>query len=171
MEHLYYDGIALTWNGKDVFKATSGMSGFQKPDLQCVSERGPVPEEKYYIPLIEGDYAEDDGNGICQLKPSWQIQRIPRGSRAGGCEPYWANWGENRVRFEPYDATTKNKCSPLRSGFYLHDSKKGFSHGCIEVERRFFAVLRLYIKKAKQRRLLMEIKYKVGVQTNGGTDK
>ncbi len=91
MEDLYYDGTKLTWKGQGSFKATSGMAGFQMPKHQCIPERGPVPEGKYYVPLIAGDFAEDDGNGICQLKPSWQIQHIPRGVKAGTCEPYWAN--------------------------------------------------------------------------------
>ena len=133
MDTLHYDGTTLTWNTKGSYKATSGMNGYQKPEFQCVKDRGPVPEGNYYVPLIEGKDAKDDGGGICQLSPSWQIQKITRGTKAGICEPYWANWGYNRVRFEPSDKLTKSKCDPKRSGFYLHDSTKGFSHGCIEI--------------------------------------
>lgn len=88
MTTLVYDGTKLTWIGKGVFKATSGMEGFQLPKDQCLPERGPVPEGNYYIPLIEGTYAVDDGSGICQLKPSWRLEKIPRGKEAGECEPY-----------------------------------------------------------------------------------
>ena len=171
MEKLFFDGTTLTWKGKGIFKATSGMTHFQMPKNQCIPDRGPVPEGNYYIPLIKGDYAKDDGNGICQLKPSWQIEKIPRGSKAGACEPFWANWGNNRVRFEPSDVGTKNKCKPSRSGFYLHDSTKGFSHGCIEVEESFFNSLRGYIKSNRNKKLLLNIKYTPGIQTNGGTFK
>lgn len=169
MEMLLFNGVSLLWYGKSTFKASSGMPGYQYPRHQCLVEKGPVPEGRYYIPLIEGGDAQDDGNGICQLKPSWQIQTIPRGKKAGSCEPYWANWGHNRVRFEPSDKTTKAACSPARSGFYLHDSSKGYSHGCIEVETRFFSLLRPFVKKNKDRKLFLTIKYTAGLKTYGGT--
>ncbi|MBI3187643.1 MAG: DUF2778 domain-containing protein [Gammaproteobacteria bacterium] len=171
MDDLKFDGKILTWSGRGSYRATTGMIGFQKPEFQCVRERGPVPEGNYYIPLIAGDMAKDDGEGICQLAPSWQIQQIPRGDKAGGCEPYWANWGFNRVRFEPADKLTKHKCDPKRSGFYLHDSTKGFSHGCIEVEQKFFNDLRNYLKITKNKKLSLSIKYTPGMDTNGGTKK
>ena len=91
MDDLKFDGKTLTWNGKGSYRAATGMIGFQKPEFQCVRERGSVPEGNYYVPLIEGDMAKDDGGGICQLMPSWQIQQIPRGDNAGDCEPNWAN--------------------------------------------------------------------------------
>ena len=169
MADLFYDGTKVTWKSKGEFKATSGMVGYQMPKDQCLQERGPVPEGNYYVPLIAGTFAEDYGKGQCQLKPSWQIQRIPRGDKAGRCDPYWANWGNNRVRFEPNDESTKNKCDPSRSGFYLHDSTKGFSHGCIEVEQRFFDILWAYVKVHGGEKLLLMIQYAPGLKTNGGT--
>lgn len=107
MESLAYTGTELKWHGRGTFKAASGMKGYQYPEDQCVPDKGPVPEGKYYIPLILGALAEDDGSGFCVLKPSWQVQEIPRGESAGECDPYWDNWGYNRVRFEPYDEVTK----------------------------------------------------------------
>ncbi len=169
MNDIVYDGQLLTWNGHGVYKATSGMKGSQHPSKQCVKETGPVPEGTYYIPLIDGGYAKDNGAGVCQLEPSWQIQRIPRGPKAGACEPYWANWGKNRVRFEPNDIKTKNACSPHRNGFYLHDSVKGFSHGCIEVEVNFFTELRMHLKTKTNNKLILKIEYTKGRVTNGGT--
>lgn len=166
---MIYDGVKLTWNSVGSFKATSGMPGHQIPSDQCLPDRGPVPEGNYYIPLIDGSQAADDGTGVCQLAPSWQIQTIPRGSSAGACEPYWANWGYHRVRFEPADTATKNTCLPIkRGGFYLHDSTKGFSHGCIEVEGIFFAQLRAFVNAKKQSRLYLKIKYS-GASTYGNT--
>jgi len=166
---LTYDGAKLSWHGKGVYKASSGMPGYQKSTEQCLPNKGPVPEGSYYIPLIEGAAATDDGTGTCNLSPSWQIQTIPRGSAAGVCEPYWANWGNNRVRFEPADDVTKRSCLPIkRGGFYLHDSTKGYSHGCIEVEGAFFTQLRAYIKINKEKRLKLQIKYSGG-STYGGT--
>ncbi len=171
MSDLYYNGQTLQWKNIGSFKATSGMPGYQHPSNHCMKDRGPVPEGQYYIPLFEGGYAKDDGGGICQLKPSWQLQKIPRGIHAGECEPYWANWGYNRVRFEPSDLATKNICRPHRGGFYLHDSEKGYSHGCIEVETDFFTVLRRHIRTSGTKKLLLSVNYIKGEQTNGGTAK
>lgn len=166
---LTYDGKKLTWYGRGTFKASSGMLGYQLSKEQCLPDKGPVPEGNYYIPLIAGGPATDDGTGRCNLSPSWQIQTIPRGTIAGACEPYWANWGNNRVRFEPADIATKNACLPIkRGGFYLHDSTKGYSHGCIEIDGLFFAQLRSFIKTNKKSRLNLKIKY-IGRSTYGGT--
>ena len=114
--------------------------------------------------------AIDDGTGHCTLKPSWGIQKIPRGSVAGNCEPYWANWGKNRARMEPADIPTQSKCSPImRGGFYLHDSTKGYSHGCIEVETGIFPFMHLYHKTTKKNSLIIKVSYIQGKSTNGGT--
>jgi hypothetical protein len=166
---MLFNGQEIHWFGNGIYKATSGMPGYQKPAFQCEKDRGPVPEGAYYIPLIEGNNAKDDGTGVCRLKPSWQIERIPRGASAGACEPYWANWGHNRVRFEPADAATRHKCLISRGGFYLHDSTKGYSHGCIEVQGSFFSSLRMHLKRTTKRRLTLKIQYIAGRATYGGT--
>jgi hypothetical protein len=56
----------------------------------------------------------------------------------------------HRIRFEPADEKTKRRCSHRRSGFYLHDSTKGYSHGCIEVQGSFFGALRSVIREKKR---------------------
>lgn len=169
MEDLVFNGNQLQWHGKGAFKASSGMQGAQQPSLQCLPEKGPVPEGTYYLSLMLGGAAEDDGSGVCQLKPSWQIQTIPRGAAAGSCDPYWANWGSNRVRFEPADNATRTKCKPSRSGFYLHDSTKGYSHGCIEVQEAFFVLLRAHAGSTNKKRLTLRVTYKGVSSTYGGT--
>ena len=60
---------------------------------------------------------------------------------------------------------TVNACRPRRGGFYIHDSTKGYSHGCIEVEGSFFSTLRA----TTSRRLTIEVKYIANRPTNGGT--
>ena len=169
MEDLVFNGKEVRWHGQGTFKATSGMHNYQYPQYQCRPDEGPIPAGNYYIPLILGDLAEDDGTGRCNLKPSWQLQEIPRGEAAGDCEPYWANWGYNRVRFEAANQVTKTKCNPGRGGFYLHDSTKGYSHGCIEVEGRFFNALREFLKTSKLKRLNLKVIYNSNERTNGGT--
>lgn len=71
---------------------------------------------------------------------------------------------------EPADNATQKHCAPItRGGFYLHDSVKGFSHGCIEVETKIFAKLREYHSSSKKKSIILKVKYVVGRATNGGT--
>ena len=71
---------------------------------------------------------------------------------------------------EPADNMTKARCHPIaRSGFYLHDSTKGFSHGCIEVETKLFPLLRAFHKKTNKTSIVLKVAYVKGRETNGGT--
>lgn len=171
MHHqMEYDGQVLSWGTRGEFKATSGLPGSQQPDKQCIPDSGPIPEGFYKIFIGNHGLAEDDGRGLCALKPSWGIQSISSGEMAGECAPYWANWGKNRARMEPADLETKSKCSPImRGGFYLHDSTKGYSHGCIEVETRIFPLLRTFNKATNKNTIIVKIEYIEGIETNGGT--
>lgn len=175
---MVYDGQRLTWTGHGVFNASSGLTGFQKPREQCLPDKGPIPEGTYHLLLVEDTkLARDDGTGRCNLAPSAKIQRIPRGAYAEDCEPMWANWGVSRVRLHANDETTAKKCSIRRDGFYLHDSIKGYSHGCIEVETTFFDEIRSFIAGIKARRLpkkdrlVLQVRYVAERETNGGTRK
>ncbi|MEJ2590099.1 MAG: DUF2778 domain-containing protein [Candidatus Thiodiazotropha sp.] len=167
---LTYDGKKINWRGNGSFNATSGLPGHQTAADACVPNSGPIPEGLYYLYLQDKGDARDDNTGQCALKPAWGIQTIPRGTRAGACEPYWANWGNNRARLEPANTTTKNRCAPIsRGGFYIHDSTKGYSHGCIEVETRIFPLLRRYRNSTHKQRLLLSVTYPSGGSTYGGT--
>jgi hypothetical protein len=71
---------------------------------------------------------------------------------------------------EPADNETKKSCSPVtRGGFYLHDSTKGYSHGCIEVDTKIFKYLRDYHSSTKKQYVIFKVKYLPGRATNGGT--
>jgi hypothetical protein len=109
--------------------------------------------------------AQLDPTYECKLKPASGIQYIPRG---GSCEPTFANWGNNRVPFVAADERTKQACPQHRAGFYLHDSTKGYSHGCIEIEVAFFNRLYLYRLVATTRRLALRVAY-AHPTTYGGT--
>ncbi len=168
LAHMDFDGQRLHWNGVR-FKATTGFKGFQHPAQQCTPEYGPIPEGFYKLYPADKGTAKDDGTDRCSLAPAWGIQQIPRGADAGKCEPFWMNWGRNRVRMEPADLMTKKACNPVRGGFYLHDSIKGYSHGCIEVEGTFFHSLRHYTGATRQNHLVLRVKYVPDRVTNGGT--
>lgn len=166
---MEFDGQKLTWNGSGSFKATTGLPGFQMPENQCIKDSGPIPEGMYKVLVTDRGAAKDDGAGRCNLSPGWGVQTIPRGAAAGSCEAYWANWGQNRARMEPADTQTRIACNPVRSGFYLHDSTKGFSHGCIEVEHRFFPILRSKAKSSSRSYFILKVNYVPARVTNGGT--
>ena len=168
---MEYDGQTLRWADVGMFKATSGLPDGQKPDMQCATDLGPIPNGFYYMVLKESATgARDDGTGICKLGPGTYLERIPRGAAAGECETFWVNWGTNRIRLTPAGKISSTRSCSYRDGFYLHDSTKGFSHGCIEVEARFFDVLRNVIRtKGHKERLFLRVNYVEGRSTYGGT--
>jgi len=170
MIEMEYDGKQVKWHGRGTFRASSGLPGSQNSSQQCVPDSGPIPEGQYKVYLSDHGQAKDDGRGLCSIKPSWGIQSIPRGAAAGQCDTFWANWGRNRARMEPADTATKIKCAPItRGGFYLHDSTKGYSHGCIEIETQVFPLLRKYHTDTSKSTLLMRVKYANNTSTYGGT--
>jgi hypothetical protein len=179
-DYLEYDGQTLRWmpNGPS-YPATSGLPEHQRPADQCLPDAGPIPKGTYYLQLhVESHkYATDDGTSRCNLTVGEGIQYIPRGgdpanapkgALAGKCEPYWANWGWRRVRLEAADTVTARACMPRRGGFYIHDSSKGYSHGCIEVDSSFFTKLMNFASHTRQRRMLLKVSYKTST-TYGGT--
>jgi hypothetical protein len=176
MTDLFYDGQTLTWRGYGAYKATSGMAGLQEPRYQCISDGGPIPEGNYRLPLaVDKSDAQDDGTNSCTLRPASMMQHIPRGPNAGACERYWANWGFHRIRLEAADAHTRTRYGGRRSGFYIHDSTKGYSHGCIEVEGSFFSMFTMFLvaqpRGIQKRALSLSVRYQSGATTNGGTKR
>ena len=167
---MIYDGKKIEWPGRGLFRASSGLPGLQVASEMCNPQGGPLPEGIYRIFIAERGDAVEEGTELCKLRPGWGIQTIPQGTSAGSCQQEWANWGVNRARMEPYDSKTAQRCNPIfRGGFYLHDSMKGFSHGCIEVDRIIFSKLREQWKLTKKPFLLIEIKYEKNGITYGNT--
>jgi hypothetical protein len=171
-EYLEYDGTQLHWrNPRDgsraaSYRASSGLPGHQVPREHCVKDMGPVPDGTYRVFLSRDTKpAEFESDSSCTLKPGRGLQYIPRG---GACEPYTSNWGNNRARSEAADERTKHACAPERDGFYLHDSTKGYSHGCIEVDPAFFNRFYFYRLVATTRHVTLKVKY-TQPTTNGGT--
>ena len=167
---MRYDGKMIDWPGRGLFRASSGLPGYQKSSETCNADAGPIPEGTYKIFIADKGVAVEDGIGLCTLKPAWGIQKMPQGTDAGSCAVDFAAWGVNRARMEPADSKTLHKCTPVyRGGFYLHDSMKGFSHGCIEVDRTIFSKLRSEWKQTKKPFLLVEIRYGEDGVTYGHT--
>lgn len=173
---LLYDGPRLQWPGHGIFRASSGARSSQWADRQCDPEAGPIPEGSYFLWLRE-DPSQPEPTSTCNLPPTWGLQAIPRGTAAGSCEPFWSAWGTNRIRLVPLDQKTRVACQEPREGFYIHDSTKGFTHGCIEVEPKFFDLLRQSVARAAtahahaSKKLLLLVKYLPGQSTYGSTFK
>jgi|SRR5271166_650161 len=160
---------------------------------QHTPDAGPVPAGWYWFPLIfssdanisgsdsHGGYALDKRQGIEAIPNTLQFPGHHRGEPSS-ITPSFNAWGDNRVRL---NKISLDDPTIQRDGFYLHDSRKGYSHGCIEVGvgndgSKFFNALRVYVKqqealkKAKKphkERLILRVKYPKDASTYGGTDK
>jgi hypothetical protein len=155
---------------------------------QNLYDHGPVPEGVYEVaaqlqPGGVEDYAGwsiPNAGTTCVLLPSHYIEKIPRGDTgawpsggptkdtAGSCEKFWANWGYNRVALNPLG----RRGTFSRGGFFLHDSSKGFTHGCIETETRFFTWLIDLVKAEPKIMVYLQVIYPDGAltRTYGGTN-
>jgi RHS repeat-associated protein len=171
LDWIGYDGQTLTvYSGNygdrsGVLKkcrATSGYSDRQAPQYQSL-EAGPVPEGLYRVnlaldPSRFASLAADGSN----LYSAFGVQRIKDRYRLpDGQWGYPEGWGTWRARLE------KVRVGSKRDNFYLHDSTKGYTHGCIET------CSDLYDRFAKYHQqgigsILVNVSYTTQ-STNGGT--
>lgn len=154
-EWLEYQGQKLNWyNGaygsKSLltasYKATSGLfvdaaHDYRNSRYERLKDKGPLPEGKYWIALLPNPKRiakADKNSGEILANKDGGIERIPDiFVRADGSTIIYPGWGKTRARLFADKATNTFG----RSNFYLHDSHKGYSHGCIEVEHAFFEKL------------------------------
>jgi len=138
---------------------------FQKSALQGIRNFGPTVEGEYEINLMpEAKDAEKEGR---LLKRNYNngIELIRDGSSFNEEKEreIWDqlryDWGYKRIRLAPKNVKqptargfivntkdSKDKRVRQLDSFYFHDSTKGFTSGCIEVENRFFTALERYRK-------------------------
>ncbi len=172
---LDYRGTYLAWLrnlpqglGQDplIFHATSGLVGHQIAREMNHKDHGPVPEGTYRLrarldPKQDSVAAANrvDARRTAEsiTNPNEGVQFLP----VGGTGPVYTNWGTLRVRLTPVSGDMFG-----RSGFYLHNSHKGFSHGCIEVGTTptrvdFFTTLLRFATATTPRpvQLTMRVKY------------
>lgn len=192
MVSLKYTGTHVYWieggRVKKSYDATSGMDqtkikgkvvrwNYQQPKFQCAVDKGPIPEGTYAMRLrFDKDLvATVKDPATCRLTPGRAIQQIPEAdpkTGTGECGPYWRNWGSNRVRIDAYDVKARTACGGRRGGFYLHDSSKGFTHGCVEISHQFFVDLYNYVNRTpKQKTVLVDVDYSGTRSTRGATMK
>jgi hypothetical protein len=176
-DEIFYNGVVLEWSGHGTWKATSGVGDYQKPEHQAKKDNGPIPEGLFDVPLILGGAAVPLGhlNFTVKYKPSLTIQEMPTDFYVPGNDRPFSQdraWGCHRVGLKIVQLDDAEKCGH-RSGFYIHDSHKGYSAGCIETEKEFFEQL---IPFANQQRrsggvsaLKLRVNYAGQTTTNGGT--
>ena len=108
--------------------ATSGYPGHFSPDDQGF-QLGPVPSGVYSINLtLDPSRVASANRDTGDLYSGHGIQRIPDQTvRNDGVTTTYPGWGTWRMRLDPRQGDTYG-----RDNFYLHNSHKGFTHGCIE---------------------------------------
>lgn len=138
MDWLLYTGSKVIYFGGDpgdkttqikMYKASSGHKGFQNSKYQNKSNDGPIPVGKYSVNLTLNPERRNEFNEDMTTKLGLGIQVIDW-EKAFSERVALHGWGQWRARLTPLKGTdTKG-----RHSFYLHDSYKGESSGCIEVE-------------------------------------
>jgi RHS repeat-associated protein len=126
---------------KRVCKATSGLyyldkkgnvKDYQNKSYQNIKDHGPVPEGLYSVNLSPDPSRTarpDTHNGKLLRTPVGGIEKIPSSFKASdGKTYYYPGWGTWRARLDPKKVPNLYK----RSSFYLHNSHKGYTHGCVE---------------------------------------
>jgi len=178
---MYYTGQKLSWDGRE-YNATSGNFyihadpkskksetwDYRSAANQGIRDFGPIPEGLYWLSLkITGD-AKIARDG--QVLAGDGIQSIPGGEHS--------EWGANRVHLHAH-WLEQSKIWKLRdpNSFYIHDSHKGYTHGCVEVDNSFFSRLRSFAaaeakKPGGKTKLWVRVDYKDGgTSTLGKTKK
>jgi hypothetical protein len=169
-EDMTYNGTKVDWLGVGSYNATSGLPDHQVASDQTKKDEGPIPEGLYAIPLKVAGNAKYDRSG--NLIGGWNgIEAMPD-SQLNGETVWWPEWGRNRVRLTKL--YVKDAKARGRDGFFLHDSTKGYTHGCIEVDTHFFDRLRLQAaaatKPGAKKTLILKVAYPAtDASTNGGT--
>ena len=183
---MTYNGTQLVWDGVGSWNASSGLPDYQNSLNQDLSDKGPIPEGTYRVPLKLGksatvtSYKRDRGGNVTTavLDTRSEIESLQcvRSPLDRSSVLLFNQWGSNRVRITKIKI--KRAKAAHRDGFYLHDSTKGFSHGCIELDTAFFKALRDYAtaKSKKEGHVTLIVDYgpdamRKGISTYGNTKK
>ena len=190
---MIFDGQQVHWLGVGDFKATSGFKGLQKASDQVLQANGkhpdragPIPEGTYWFAWKIAGHAHfnkhddmdvDQGVESVSDRVTFADGRYIDFFDDTAHHKVWnmTEWGRNRVRLNVIHID--NPHARNRSGFYLHDSTKGYTHGCVEVDTSFFTQLRAFaIAHSKKgvhgkKQLYLRVHYpNVSASTNGGTE-
>jgi len=169
-DYLVYTGDKLNWyNGSgnlvDGYNATSGLPGYQVARYQNVPDAGPIPAGTYSVNLsLSPNRMAAASSSTGEILSGDGIQRIPSSfTTSNGTTYIYPGWGTIRARLNPVSGNMYGRYS-----FYLHNSHKGFSHGCIEVGGNFFGGLINYGQSHGSIRLIVRYP-SMNTSTYGGT--
>ena len=193
---LLVTGNAVCWYGGeagdkknliDTYKATSGYKGpdangimwnLQKAKYQNIRNGGPTPEGKYHInlePDPERIAKADLNTGDLLRDPNGGIEKIPDFVENPNKEGYgwsYTEWGQHRAHLTPDKVTGAKNSERDNYSYYLHDSQKGYTHGCTEVETKLFDKLNEYRNNGNTRiDVIINYGNNQNHSTNGGTKK
>ena len=146
------------------------VSDFQFKKYEHIRDRGPIPQGTFLIPLQDGGTVTTfKSAGDLHYDKDSEIQSmqcVTTPDQKNYLE-FNHDWGMNRVRLTPIKI--ENPKARHRGGFYIHDSVKGYSSGCIEVDTGFFTELRKFAKAHSNKGVLkLIVSYRLN-STYGGT--
>ena len=148
LDWIEYTGQSLSWYAGEPGNratlvipkcaATSGLTNYQEPRLANVRDAGPVPAGWYTVDLRPDPWRVATIGPTGKLNSNVGIQRIPRlGNDGLPLRDIPGLWGSWRARLQADKPTG-------RDNFYLHDSHKGETSGCIETCTELFQQLFMY---------------------------
>ncbi|UBU14032.1 DUF2778 domain-containing protein [Nonomuraea gerenzanensis] len=176
---LLYTGKYLLWQRSVppalgakaplLFHATSGLKGLQVGMFQSSKDQGPLPEGLYsfltHVNPRQSSVEAANKREDALTNKEEGIEFLP----VGGNGPVDTNWGTMRVRLTPLSGNMYG-----RGGFYLHNSHKGHSMGCVEVGPStdgldFFSALLIHAgSPSRKPRMTLRVKYSFPEQTTLG---
>jgi len=186
---LLVTGNKVNWYGGEfgdksnlikIYKATSryradGYGNYQVAKHQNLRDVGPTPEGIYSINLKPDPNrkAEISSNGQLKRNPEGEIENLVGMRRDGDSDNLYMSedWGKNRAKLEPMKVTGATSQERDNESYYLHDSEKGYTHGCTEAETELFDHLKEYRSQGNDK-IKVQVSYpNKEHKTYGGTDK
>lgn len=172
-----YNSVYLDETGLiNTYPATSGLENLQIAKYESI-KYACIPEGEYRVDLTKnflskarilhsknsrtGDDEYDlySSTGV-QLIP-WYDSKFPNVTFPG--------WGQWRARLEKVTTKSNNSQTRTRDNFYLHDSYKGYSHGCVETYTELYYDM-AHWKKQGISSILLVVEYPNSeTKTNGNT--
>ena len=194
MDWILSTGDKVFWYGGEVgddskllytFNATSGnivdrkdggQNNYQEARFQNIKDKGPTPEGDYHINLEPDPDRQvetfwNNGNIDFKKREEGGIETLTFPNPTTGTLSYSPAWGMHRAALTPDNVTGAKDSERDNSSYYFHDSTKGYTHGCTEVDTELFSQLKDY-RNAGNTRIDVVVKYNdPHHKTNGGTKK
>ena len=136
------------------YNASSGLyednNDYRQAKYQNIPDKGPTPEGEYFIKLTPSPdriAKASPKNGELLRSKQGGIEKIPQQfTTEDGTTYEYTGWGNMRALLQPYSGKVTGAEHSERDNYsyYIHDSQKCYTHGCTEVESKFFDQLKAY---------------------------